>query len=393
MPPPRPLTLLLGCVALLLSAATVRADFPEEAVKQVRQAHQLIEQGDSSRAIAQLRTLTEEHPTFAEAHRMLGHALLQTDQLEAARAAMLDALRHGRLTADVLGTLIRIDQRRGDRVAMLGALPLMTVLQNEQRVWPHLWADTLQRLGRTEAATALFEVLHREAPANPRLLLSLANARLAAGEHATAVRHFATAYHLDAGNADRAELARTVASLHRRLEHPRAAMVWYSRAIDHASAIQRAALQLERAGTRLALDLPLDRARKIERIAKSDSKDVATRAADLLGRAAAMRSDTRQAVQWWTRAAEHGLDRPAVFRFLAGHHFNAERYKQAARWFGKLFEQSSRDETARQSYVRPLLALDRPSAARNQLRILLAHHGMTERAAQLIAMLPRPARD
>lgn len=380
---------LLACLAFAFATAPALGAVSQEAAEQLRQAEQHRRRGEHRQAIDTLEALLENEPALAEAHRLLGHAYLGLGRTDDARAALIDAIEHGRPTGDVLAALIRIDRQAGGRdAALLTTAPLMHLREPDNPIWFHLWAEALDGLDQPDAAAGVLHALTREHPDDPRGWLALANAQLASGDSPAAAASFETAWHL---GAEEPGLALTLARLHRQLDDPHASLAWYDRALaDAAEGADRDAHLLEQAQMQVAAGLTVERS-ALERLAEGDDRQSARRAADLLAQVSHRDGEVAQGVAWWRLAVEHGLDRPQVLALLGSHHINRGEHELAAPFLQQHLANHRTTETdaVRRMLIVSLIELGERDQAREHLRAHVGQHGLDEAADQLIDQLVR----
>jgi tetratricopeptide (TPR) repeat protein len=370
---------------LLLSATGALAEDVEPA-RALQQAQKQLNAEQYEQAVATLQSIIDQQPQNGEAYRLLGHARFEQGQTTQARRAFVNAMQWGRLTPAMLGRMVRIDRKQNQPLAAMGALKMLIWLTPEQSTWAVLYGQMLRDMQSLEAAAGVYDRLLETSPADAALMQRLGQVRLEQGQTAKARSLLSTAYYL---GADTRELARLIGDLHAQMDQPNAALHWYDTAARQGEGPMSVDQQLRRArllrrvgrveaANRLLEDM-LDRTNQAQR----------ARVLRLLGHLAMDREASKQAAEYWQKAVAAGAEDASLLAFLGRHHFNADRYPQAARWLSRFIETGTRDQAMHRALIVSLLRTDQVTAARSAMQGYLKHFGLDNQAQQLIGQWRR----
>lgn len=345
---------------------------------QLGQAREQLDQGRTAQAIEQLKALLEEDASFAEAHRLLGHALLTDGQEVAARDAFSQALAHGRLTADVLGNLMALDHAAGETTAALTAVRLLLFLDPDNLQLERQHVALLMQGDQTDAALRALTQLTHAAPDDTELMLQRANLHLQRGEDRQALVLLESAW---LKGSTRAEIPLLLSTLYTRLEVPELALEWLTRVtpgegIDEQELAWREAALHERLGDMAAA----------HRLARQSLPEASgQRRPQLLGLLLRTAPPTFDPDQLTDDQAEQLDSRYLVLiaqRLLADGRSGA-----AAPWFQRAHQRGDLTPRQCQHYLTLLIELGEHTTARQLLVDLIARQGFTPANRQLLAHL------
>jgi len=371
-------SLLPGIIALATAALPALAQPTVEQAELLRTARQHIEAGRPTEAIESLEPLTEAQPTLAEAHRLLGHAYQRANQPRRARDAFIASIAHGRLTADTIAALARLDRQAGRARAAATALHWLTLLEPDEPRYALLQAQLMLDTGALETARTLAHAAAKQRPDAHPALKMLGNVQLRQGETADAAATLATAYWL--GPPD-PRLARTIAELHFQRQHHDRAATWYRRATDGASTETASRLRL--AELLIAAEHYDEATGLLRELAKVDGIDTVD-VYRWLGHAEQQRGNHDAAAQAWRRGIELGLRDPQILQAVTSHALDHDRSAALRALLPLLADQGTPTRAMTQLLVRGNLRVDRPDAAIAAIERYVARAGLDPLARQLL---------
>jgi len=375
---------ILAAAVLLAATGALPAQVTEPQAERLSEAERLLRAGESDRAVAILEPLTEQHPTLAEAHRLLGHVYARAGRFDDARAAFTTSLSHGRVTADILAGLVEVDRARGNDFAVANSLRWLAVLEPADVAYALLAAQSLHRTGETAAAVAIAEAAADRDPANPDALRLLGGLRLESGDPPAALEPLTTAYRLAEPDPT---LARTIAELHHQTGDDAQAIAWYRRALaehdDPAWSLRLAELLVAEGEHADAVD-------RLTRLTGSDAVDRAT-VQRWLGYAHRGLGDDARALAAWRAALDEGLRDTQALRYVVAEALEAGDTTTLARGLPLLRKASPPTLAATQLLAAGHLRLDQPDAATTAITAYVEHHGLDPHARRLLTQLANPA--
>lgn len=151
----------------------------ESATLQFTLGNLLFEEGRIAEAIRRFERAVELHPTFRDAHRNLAVAQIETKAMASARPHLLRAVELGARDGTTMGLLGYVHSQRNHHQAALQAYRMAQLTQPEVVQWKRGEAHSLQAMGQSRQAEAIFAALVDEAPAKPELWIGLADAQIA----------------------------------------------------------------------------------------------------------------------------------------------------------------------------------------------------------------------
>lgn len=369
-----------GNTAEAPAAPAVASPFTPEQADTLTQANAAFERGAYAQALTLLRKLRDDRPDFVDVHRLMGHCYYELGRIDEARAAMIESITRGRATADVLQRLVQIDREADRPLAELGSLRMLMLIQPDDRQTQMLYADALTRAGAIDEAAGAFERIIAADPLNTDARVRLGNLQMQRGERRQAAAVFATAYRL---GAESPQLAQTIAELWVSFGDARQALAWYDKAASLTEPLS-ARRQLRRAELLIEVG-DIDQAIKLATpIANAGDKELAAKAATLLGRAAIVRGQPDEAMAQWRVAIDKGVDDPQVLAYVGGQCFNAKRYDDAARYLGRYVDKGVANPSMHRFLVIALTRSDQRDAAHERLRGYIERYGLDEIAEDLI---------
>jgi len=355
------------------------AELSPEQAEQLRKAQQRIEADEPAAAATMLEALLEQRPTLAEAHRVLGHARLQLDQARQARAAFVQSIAHGRITADVLAALARIDRRADRPAAAAASLQGLAMLDPGRVDHALLRAQMRLEAGALGAARAAVRRVTDRAPASAEAWRLRANIELRAGQTGAARRAMITADWLGARDA---ESARAIAELHHQAGAIDPAIAWYKRAMERRDEpparwrLRQAELLLAAGRHEAAYD-------RLQALRDAEGVDPA-QVLRWLGHAAKRMGRAAEAARAWRQAADHGLRDPSILRFLVAHALETDDPDALTQHLPMLEAGGATDQTTTRLIVRGRLNAGQPDRAVAAVQRYVAAHGMNPTARALL---------
>jgi len=375
------------CIAAALSClfAICSPAWAQEDTRDMRRARSLYEEKKYREAASILEEVCREQPTYADAHRLLGHTYYQLGRTDDARKALAQAVAHGRLTPDVLARLAQIERRQNRTAALLAGLRLRMLVKPQDRAWCLLYADVLASAGGEDEAEEIYKAIIEAAPAQPDTFVRLGNLCLREGRHIEAISAFETACHLGESSP---RLPETIAELWFNAGDKRRALLWYERAIKlQDKPAER--VRLRRAEL-LFWTEEFDKAEAAARLlANSENRGSAGKAYLLLGQIAMQRNRPEIAVAHWEEAVQAGMDEPQILAFLGSHYFNNGQYKKAADCLEKRLASGGLDKALLRYLIISLIRSGEDERARDEMQTYLEHYGLDDQAERLVLSFVR----
>ena len=379
---------LKGCLVALIAAAvmlftaTAQAEVSEAHREALNQAQTYYDKQQYPQAVETLTGIVEQDPTVAPAHRLLGHVYYAMDKPGKARAAFVEALGRGRLTAAMLGRLVRLDQTAGRSHAALAGLWLRSLLAPDAPAWQRLHMRLLLQHGWAERAQAMGRSIVEKRPADVKALQLLGNSYLRTQDYRQAAEALSEAFEL---GVRKPTLAQAIGDAWRQLDRPRAALDWYDRALAAMNQSgRRDELVIRRASLLVAAGLTDRPTPRLHTLAEGQG-DQAGKAALRLGQLAQASGNTEAALRHWQTALKKGIDKPALLLALGDYHFNQRDYKRAATLLRRRVNQGDSKAAVYRRWVQSLIRSDQPAAAQQALQRYLAQFGLSKNGRQLIA--------
>jgi len=146
---------------------------------QFTRANLLFEEGQSAEAIRGYERALALYQNFRDAHRNLAVAHVEGSATDKARPHLLRAVELGARDGTTLGLLGYVHSKKGHHQAALQAYRMAQLTQPEVVQWKRGEAHSLQALGQSKQADAIFQTLVELDPTRPALWLGLADARIA----------------------------------------------------------------------------------------------------------------------------------------------------------------------------------------------------------------------
>jgi len=369
----------------VLAGPAFGVDLSASESAKLRQAQAAQGEGEHDKALELLEPIWKKHPREGDLIRLMAHSYFELGRLKEARDAAVTAIGLGRMSSDLLVRIAQIDRQRGDDLATLNTVRLLTVTQPDDVTWRMLYGDLLLSMGRADEAHAVYRRLVDADPVRADLWSRLGNAQIRQERLEQAAASFETAWHL--GQRD-ASVAKILAGLHQRLGHGEATTVWVERAIaqgDEPDARDRLrqAQFLDRLGD-------TDRARAIAlELTKSAPAEIVGQAWVLLGHMALRRGDPEAAVKHWQSAGDAVVQQEGLTKALGSLHFNQRRYAEAARFFALHLEQTPGDREVSLLRIRCELLSGKTAEARGHVLSHLEQFGMDPSLVPIIRQLSR----
>jgi tetratricopeptide (TPR) repeat protein len=385
---PRAAIAIVTALVVIFVASTTRAASNEQ-VRKLNEAQKLYNKEQYQQAAGALQSLIKEDPSVAEAYRLLGHVHLAMDQTGKARQAFVDAIQRGRVTVAMLGRLIRLDRAAGRSHAAMAGLWLRSLLAPDAPAWQQLTMRMLMDQGWPRRAQALGRELIEKRPADVAVLQMLGNAYLKTDDYRAAIEPFITAYRL---GSDEPRLAQTIAGAWQQLDRPREAVRWYDRAIAASQpSAERDEMVLRRAALLLNAEMTDRPTPALKRLAQRKEAAKAGQAALRFGQLASARGDANEALKYWQRAVDLGVEEPALLAALGEHYFNSQDDAQAIEMLRRRLDAADARPALHRMLITSLLRTGASDAASRRLQTYLARFGLDAQARELIGAWRRGA--
>jgi len=377
---------LLICAVTLVSAASRHAAAIELSAAEVEtfnQAQRAQQAGQHNQVITLLEPVRQKYPREADLPRLLAHSYFELGRYDEAREAAVQAVALGRLSTDMLVRLTQIDRQRGDDLATLNSVRLLTITDAGNAVWRILYGDLLFAADHFGQARAVFARLVESDPSRADLWSRLGNAQMRLDLIDDATVSFQTAWELGERNES---VARLLAGLQQRRGDAEATITWIERALA-VQASPAPAMRLRHA--RLLFHAgEIDRARVIARqLSESSERETRAEASRLLGEIALRNDDIDAAVSHWRAAHEGGLGSDDLTQSLARLYFNQGNYGETARLLIIHTANMPDDNEAALLLARCALLSGDMDKARGHIQTYLEHFGMNDDIGELIREL------
>lgn len=376
------LVALLSFIAAPLHAVELKPDDAEK----LQQAQQAREAGQHQRAIELLTELRKTYPNLADLPRLQAHSYFELQQYDQARTAALDAVALGRIASDMLTRLVQIDQQRGDDVATLNTVRLLTITDSGNPAWRILYGDLLTAMNRPAEAEAIYRRSLEAHPARAAWWARLGNVLARQNRDTEAAGAFETAWRL--GQRD-TTIAQNLAGLHQRLGDTAAALHWIEQLLSMQST-PSAATQLRRAQLLFQLDRH-DTARNVATpLTQSSDQPTAGQAHLLLGRIAQAADDPDAMLEHFKAAHAAGVANPALLLAVGKLHLNRGEFALAERFLSQYIDTAAADRDTLLLLARSAAKADPTGRrARKVIHLYLEHFGLDGDVEPLIIDLPQ----
>ncbi|MEM1452380.1 MAG: tetratricopeptide repeat protein, partial [Planctomycetota bacterium] len=222
---------LVAAVALSGVASSQTEGLTPDQARRLERAQADQRDGRHGDAVRALEALGEERPDLADVPRLLAFSYHELGRTDDARAAAVRAIGLGRLTSDVLARLVQIDRGRGDVLAALDAVRLLTVLDAGDPSWRRYAAELLAETGLLSAAESIYRQAVSISPADAQSWLGLGNVLASSGRVRSAASAYETAWILGERTAT---LAEGIAALEQRDGDLASSVRW----LEHAETLE-----------------------------------------------------------------------------------------------------------------------------------------------------------
>ena len=377
---------LAACVITPVSAAD-----SNDANHALQTAQQAQKSGDHARVIELLEPLRQSHPNQPDVPRLMAHSYLAQQQYDHARAAAVEAIARGRLTADLLAILMQVDRQHGDEAAQLNNAALLTVLDVDNATWRQLYGQLLNSSGQPAAAEAVFRQLTETSPADSRLWTQRANTLLKLERYSEAATAYETAWRL----GDHTPMIATVlAGLYQRLNDTQAALNWLDRAIATQSPPDPK-LRLQLAQLLYTAGEPGAAANAATLVLTVDDKPLIAKAHRLLGRLAMDQKHIDEALDHWHKALDAGSADRVMLLAMGKLHDSRNEFDLAHRCLSRYIDTGPADREALLLHARAAMHTDHsnnPARIAEALQIYVERFGLDDDARTLLNTALNPTR-